>query len=355
MVLWVTYAWSWIMTVLWISIFHLILCFQKSMEFTLHWSISFSLVITTQWRAFSRSRLHSICWYMSHFKLMCFYSQQICPDLSSSTSCIWTCPVPFFAADKRMLKHAMGNSSPSGAWLSLFALMQMRTATMCFSISQFSRGVPRIAGLWGERFHNLYLSSKNNSNFRVPGSKTYVLECGYSKRWICRPVSSKEGGRRKTTDANKSTDISNKVLEETVSATATVNVNRTEVTEFRKIEYCDIQQKIAHNKELASLVTTIVFDIETTGFSRVNERIIEIAFRDLSGGENSTFQSLVNPQRYVVNAHVHGIRTHMVNRPDVPRYSMHFCYYFHVPFCLCAEWVGICVLLNHVSLLVDIL
>ncbi|KAE8711532.1 DNA polymerase III polC-type, putative isoform 2 [Hibiscus syriacus] len=50
-----------------------------------------------------------------------------------------------------------------------------------------------------------------------------------------------------------------------------------------------------------------------------DDRIIEIALQDLSGGENSTFQTLVNPGCYVANSHVHGITTNMVCRPDVPR------------------------------------
>ncbi|PKI76155.1 exonuclease DPD1, chloroplastic/mitochondrial isoform X2 [Punica granatum] len=196
----------------------------------------------------------------------------------------------------------------------------MRTVTMCFSILQFSRsGVPRFAGFWRGGFHSLSSSSRNNSNFRVVGSKTYGLEGGYRRRWIRRPASTKAEGRSKTADSNKSSNIRNEILEETVSATAAVNVNVARVTELRKIEYCDIQQNIAENKGLVSLVTIVVFDIETTGFSRENDRIIEIALRDLSGGENSTFQTLVNPQKFVANHHVHGITSRMVNRPDVPR------------------------------------
>ncbi|XP_065630729.1 exonuclease DPD1, chloroplastic/mitochondrial [Quercus suber] len=109
------------------------------------------------------------------------------------------------------------------------------------------------------------------------------------------------------------------ILDGLVSKSDTFSVNKTEISQFQNIEYCDIRQKIAENKELASLVTVIVFDIETTGFSRENERIIEIALRDLEGGENSTFQTLVNPQRFVPNSHVHGITTRMVNKADVPR------------------------------------
>ncbi|EPS62353.1 hypothetical protein M569_12439, partial [Genlisea aurea] len=66
--------------------------------------------------------------------------------------------------------------------------------------------------------------------------------------------------------------------------------------------------------------TPICFDIETTGFSRERgDRIIEFACQDLRGGDSSTFQTLVNPERDVPNQHIHGISTHMVNRPDVPR------------------------------------
>lgn len=202
------------------------------------------------------------------------------------------------------------------------------------SILHLSRsGVTRIAGFQLEGFHSLCPFSKDISNVRVLGFKPYGLEGGYSRRWICKPVSSKAGGRSKIRDVKKPGDFRSEILEETVSAAVAEDINRTKVTESHKIEYCDIQQKVADDKELVSPVTMIVFDLETTGFSRENERIIEIAFRDLSGGKNSTFQTLVNPQRYIVNHHVHGIRTHMVNRPDIPRYSIRLlATAFHVPF-----------------------
>lgn len=66
--------------------------------------------------------------------------------------------------------------------------------------------------------------------------------------------------------------------------------------------------------------TILVFDIETTGFSRREDRIIEFAVRDLMGGKNSTFQTLINPEKEVRNAYVHGISNSMLCRPDVPRY-----------------------------------
>lgn len=92
-----------------------------------------------------------------------------------------------------------------------------------------------------------------------------------------------------------------------------------ETSQYQQTQPLDFRQAIAQNKDLADLVTVIVFDIETTGFSREKDRIIEVALQDLEGGENSTFQTLVNPERSVLNSHVHGITTDMVNRPDVPR------------------------------------
>jgi DNA polymerase III epsilon subunit-like protein len=45
--------------------------------------------------------------------------------------------------------------------------------------------------------------------------------------------------------------------------------------------------------------TVLVFDIEITGFLHKDNRIIEIALRDLSGGKNCTFETLINPERSV--------------------------------------------------------
>ncbi|KAM0948489.1 putative DNA-directed DNA polymerase [Dioscorea sansibarensis] len=65
----------------------------------------------------------------------------------------------------------------------------------------------------------------------------------------------------------------------------------------------------------------IVFDEETSGLSRKYDRIIEFAARDLRGGINSTFQTLINPEIHVRNSHVHGITTQMVCKPNVPRFE----------------------------------
>ena len=108
-------------------------------------------------------------------------------------------------------------------------------------------------------------------------------------------------------------------MDGTVSTSTNLIVDKLEISESQRIQYCEVQEKVTENKDLAKLVTVIVFDTETTGLSRANDRIIEIGLQDLGGGENSTFQTLVNPERIVPNPHVHGITTYMVNRPDVPR------------------------------------
>jgi len=69
--------------------------------------------------------------------------------------------------------------------------------------------------------------------------------------------------------------------------------------------------------------TILVFDIETTGFLHADHRIIEFALRDLSGGENCTFETLINPERNVPKyaAEANKITTELVCRPDVPRFG----------------------------------
>ncbi|XP_062226806.1 exonuclease DPD1, chloroplastic/mitochondrial-like [Phragmites australis] len=69
--------------------------------------------------------------------------------------------------------------------------------------------------------------------------------------------------------------------------------------------------------------TILVFDIETTGFLHKDNRIIEFALRDLSGGKNCTFETLINPERNVPKraSAVNCISTDLVCRPDIPRFS----------------------------------
>ncbi|KAF2288292.1 hypothetical protein GH714_005842 [Hevea brasiliensis] len=192
---------------------------------------------------------------------------------------------------------------------------------MCLSIWQVPRcRIHTLAKFWQESFHSLHRSCRNNSSFRLLCSKANGPEGGYNRRWIRRPVSTKtEGTNKNTQNSSKSTSIGHEVLDETVSTSVAVNVKKNEISELPKTQCSDSQQKFPENVDLANLLTVIVFDLETTGFSRENERIIEIALQDLEGGENSTFQTLVNPERYVPNSNIHGITTHMVCRPGIPR------------------------------------
>lgn len=193
----------------------------------------------------------------------------------------------------------------------------MKTPPMCFSIFEVPRnGIHTLANFGWESFHRVNRTCGNSSSFRSLISKANGLEGGYSRRWIGRPASTKIERKIENTQNRKPTTIRQQILDEAVSTSAALSISETKVS---KLQICDIEEKIAENQDLAKLVTVIVFDIETTGFSRENERIIEIALQDLDGGENSTFQTLVNPGRYVPNSHVHGITTNMVCRPGVPR------------------------------------
>ena len=134
-------------------------------------------------------------------------------------------------------------------------------------------------------------------------------------------MTTKSDGSGKAAWSSKTSSIRREVLEGTVASSMTLNIsNETEISQFQKIQRCGVGKETDMDKELARLLTIVVFDIETTGFSRDKERIIEIALQDLRGGKNSTFQTLVNPERFVANSHIHGITYNMVNRPEVPRY-----------------------------------
>lgn len=78
-----------------------------------------------------------------------------------------------------------------------------------------------------------------------------------------------------------------------------------------------LQQTSGHDQP----ATLLVFDVETTGFFHVDNRIVEFALRDLSGGKDCTFQTLINPERDVPKyaSKLNKITTELVCRPDVPR------------------------------------
>ncbi|XP_037487267.1 exonuclease DPD1, chloroplastic/mitochondrial-like [Triticum dicoccoides] len=88
--------------------------------------------------------------------------------------------------------------------------------------------------------------------------------------------------------------------------------------------------KFQQTSEPEPSVPLLIFDIETTGyFQKITgnvqkgNRITEFAVRDLCGGKNSTFETLLNPERDVPEylATVNNINTDLVCRPDVPRFS----------------------------------
>lgn len=101
----------------------------------------------------------------------------------------------------------------------------------------------------------------------------------------------------------------NEILTGVIQTSTNLHVH---TSETNKLKCCDVQK----NK-----VPVVVFDVETTGFSRDNDSIIEIGFRDLNGGKNNCFETLVNPGRYVPNWAIHGITTQMVNCSNVPRFK----------------------------------
>ncbi|KAL1088329.1 hypothetical protein V6Z11_D08G244200 [Gossypium hirsutum] len=168
----------------------------------------------------------------------------------------------------------------------------MRSAAIYFSMLQAPRGsIHGLANFCWESFRNISCSHVNSSSLKPLASK-YGVQGGYRRRWIRRPMTTKTGGRNKTNQAAKPSNLVRKIVD---------------------------KKMIAENKDLADLVTFIIYDTETSGLSRKDDRIIEIALQDLAGGENSTFQTLVNPGCYVANSHIHGITSNMVCRRDVPR------------------------------------
>ncbi|KAL3513838.1 hypothetical protein ACH5RR_026555 [Cinchona calisaya] len=193
----------------------------------------------------------------------------------------------------------------------------MRNVTMCFTLLQLPRFRIHTSGnSWRETFPILNRRRRFTSSFRVLGSGNYGFEGGQYRRYSKQTITTKTDGIEMEVLSSK-TNIKDKILDETISTN--LNTYKSRLTEVERTQVFDMRHKISENKELAKPVTFIVFDIETTGFSRRDDRIIEIALQDLAGGKNSTFQTLVNPGCYVRNSHIHGISNHMVNKPNVPR------------------------------------
>ncbi|GAA0166467.1 hypothetical protein LIER_21615 [Lithospermum erythrorhizon] len=197
----------------------------------------------------------------------------------------------------------------------------MRTVAMCFSLMQFPRcRIHTLSSSWWGCFQQ-----HGQRYTEVHGSKVHCLnkydpEGGFTRKWIRRTVTTKTlTGKGSVT---KKTTIQRELTNETLGTSTnayTPEITELESTQVESVQYYNIQQVVAENKDISKFVTYLVFDIETTGFSRENDRIIEIAIQDLRGGKNSTFQTLVNPGCAIPNSHVHHIYNSMVNRNDVPR------------------------------------
>lgn len=180
-------------------------------------------------------------------------------------------------------------------------------AAMCFSHFQLPRCQIRtsFSGCWWKKVHDFSTRVENNSNFRLLGPNINCgLQGGHNRQWTRKSLSTNTQGKnmlnRKTNNIVTSLTPSN------------LNTSTVELSESKSVH---IEQKIEEYKD----VVIICFDTETTGFNRERDRMIEVAFRDLSGGENSTLQTLINPEKFVTNSEFHGISGYMVNSPGVPR------------------------------------
>ncbi|KAG6434268.1 hypothetical protein SASPL_105892 [Salvia splendens] len=212
----------------------------------------------------------------------------------------------------------------------------MKTIAMCFSLLPFPRcRIHSLANCWWENLYKFRSSSGSSCSNKILCANNYELEGGYSsRRWTRRTINSKTGGNKESLTSNKS--ISHNIIPETGNDSGkleTTKARRTRKLSIRNnvlsknastevdtynVERAEVETD-QYYADLAKLATILCFDIETTGFSRERDRIIEFACQDLRGGENSTLQSLVNPERDVPNEQIHGISTHMVNRYDIPR------------------------------------
>lgn len=207
-----------------------------------------------------------------------------------------------------------------------FLVFYFLKGSMRFSLLQLPRR--RIQPL--PHFRSTYVSCLSH-NFRVlrhsPGvcSKVKLLRShnfeplqqgAMNRTQGLRPKSTVCGLRTRDIEKSEQSNVRHEFLDGQVQANTIIS---SVSSCFRSIQFCDAKRQILESQNPKQLVRLFVFDIETTGFCKESGRIIEIAIRDLSGGKNSCFHTLINPDQHVPNSHIHGITTNMVNRPDVPR------------------------------------
>ncbi|XP_076906097.1 exonuclease DPD1, chloroplastic/mitochondrial-like [Bidens hawaiensis] len=187
-------------------------------------------------------------------------------------------------------------------------------AAMCFSHFQLPRcQIHTLYGSWWKKVNTFTQTQQYISNSRLLGFNIHNLQGGHSRRWTQKSASTSTG---KDVLSRKKVNISQQITDVSSLTHDNLNTGRVELGESKSVH---IEERISENKDISKNITVIVFDIETTGFRRDADRIIEIALQDLSGGENSTFQALVNPDMFVTNTEIHGITSSMLNKNGVPR------------------------------------
>lgn len=101
-----------------------------------------------------------------------------------------------------------------------------------------------------------------------------------------------------------------------------------------KISYQDsgpihlYQEKKHGGGTINQTATILVLDLGTTGVNSTKDQITEIAIRDLKGGSDSTFHTLVNPDLPLKNHKTNQILT----KSHVPRYFLLLNWFYIVQF-----------------------
>ncbi|EOY06636.1 hypothetical protein QUC31_016167 [Theobroma cacao] len=194
-----------------------------------------------------------------------------------------------------------------------------------FSLLQFPRcriqPLPHFqstyVGCLPHKFDILRHSFKAFSKFKLLGSHDFEPFQGTTNRTqVLRPRSTESGLRTRDKEKGERSNVRHEFLDGQVQAST---ISSSVSSCLSSIQYCDAKRQILESQDPKQFVRVFVFDIETTGFCKESGRIIEIAIRDLMGGKNSCFHTLINPEQHVPNSHIHGITTNMVNQPDVPR------------------------------------
>ncbi|KAJ0979893.1 hypothetical protein J5N97_015367 [Dioscorea zingiberensis] len=179
-----------------------------------------------------------------------------------------------------------------------------------------------LTGMWLGNFHEVRnsLASRCRTNLHRFHTVKASKEVARPRKCIPLPTTATVE-ERKQKSKKKQTCNNNLIIRETLGPYANISSGETSVHEPKPVQNIGVQQKVTENRAVDRPAVFIILDIETTGFSRTKDRIIEIAFQDLNGGKNSTFETLVRPDKLILNKKIHGISSQMVNRPGVPRFD----------------------------------